>query len=143
MLSVLWGNLRQGQLARLPYLGYTLLVGLTAILIGVGLWPWLTPVETPTGSSTELSLILPLPVAILLLIATSVLGFAGLNLMAKRLRHIGLPGWPTTAALTLLVMAIGYGWSLPAANGFQLLIWLTLLVLPKGLFGQAANAEPL
>lgn len=141
MFSILWGDIQQGQLARLPYLGYSLLVSLLLILVGLSVVLLENGVERGANGIEGISLTLSLPGFVLLLLMTIPLGLAGLNLMAKRLRHVGLPGWPTTIALTLLVFAIAYGWSLPGAHGFQFLIWMTLILLPKNTFSHLPNSS--
>lgn len=141
MFSILWGNIQHGQLARLPYLGFSLLIGLVLILLGLSVMMLGNGIEQAADLESGISLTLSLPEFTLLLVVAAVMGFAGVNLMAKRLRHIGLPGWPTTLALTLLVAAVGIGWSLFGAIGFQFLIWLTLLCLPKGTFSHSYNSS--
>ncbi|MBY5991310.1 hypothetical protein [Ferrimonas balearica] len=142
MFKALWGEIQQGQLARLPYLGYSLLLSLLGIGIGIAVGVAIGITETMMGgeladTQAQLADSLSLPALLVLVVVFVLLSFAGLNLMAKRLRHMGLPGWPTAIALTLLVAAISYGWTAQAANGFQLLVWLILALVPGGLFGRS------
>ncbi|WP_418904864.1 DUF805 domain-containing protein [Ferrimonas balearica] len=134
----LWGETRSGQLARLPFLLFTM--SLLLLLMGLGyaiserVRHYVQQHPTAPDQLTELTAALTGPGVILALLAVLLITLAGLNLMSKRLRHMGLPGWPTTLALSLLTVAIGYGWSLPGANGFQLLVWLVLTFTPGNLF---------
>ncbi|MBY6185241.1 hypothetical protein KUV89_01115 [Marinobacter hydrocarbonoclasticus] len=138
VFTTLWGDIQQGSLARVPYFSYSILLVALGMALGIVVAMSLG-IDDP-GSNGELTQeqfenALSLPMLLLLIAASVLLSFAGLNLTAKRLRHMGLPGWPTTIALALLVAAISYGWSAQAGNGFQFLVWLTLLFTPGELFG--------
>ncbi|MBW3138741.1 DUF805 domain-containing protein [Ferrimonas balearica] len=143
--QTLWGETGSGQLARLPFLVFTM--GLLLLLMALGyaiserVRHYAQQHPTAPDQLTELTAALTGPGVILALLALLLITLTGLNLMSKRLRHMGLPGWPTTVALCLLTIAIGYGWSLPGANGFQLLVWLALVLTPGQWFRHQSSSS--
>ena len=71
-------------------------------------------------------------------IVMALLMFAGLNIMAKRIRDIGLPGWWIVLALILLGMLLSYFVSQQAGSGMHTLIWILLVLIPGKSFGKQA-----
>ncbi len=61
----------------------------------------------------------------------AVLAAAGANLVAKRLRHIGLPGWHALAVLCVLGTAFSLGAPAAAALGYVAVIWAALFFMPS------------
>ena len=59
-----------------------------------------------------------------------VLGFAFMNLIAKRLRDIGLPGWPSLAVACMLGTAFSLGAPLAATIVYIVAVWVLLFALP-------------
>ena len=57
--------------------------------------------------------------------------FGMLNIAAKRIDDIGLPGWLLIAGLVILVIIISYFVSDKASHGLNTLIWLALLFTPS------------
>jgi uncharacterized membrane protein YhaH (DUF805 family) len=64
---------------------------------------------------------------------------AGANIMAKRIRDIGLPGWWSVLAIVVLTGVVSVAISAQASNGLYLLITLTLLLVPTGVFAKGAR----
>lgn len=64
-----------------------------------------------------------------------VLFLAHLNLMAKRVRDMGLPGWWTVLALIVVAALISGLVSQQASGAFNSLVWLALLLIPTGMLG--------
>lgn len=109
MITALFGATGSGRIGRGAHLLLTLLVlGLfLALAFGLGLG-W--------GLKNVLPVFLP---------AAAVLGFARLNLAAKRWRHVGLPGWPVALGTAL---ALGLAFALlPPAWGLWGLLGLLLV----------------
>ncbi|QNT70526.1 DUF805 domain-containing protein [Defluviicoccus vanus] len=147
MLTALFGDVRDGRLQRLPYLGYCLLLLLLVFAIGVAFTVLLGGSEglseAITGGDAEKAKELLLQhlssTAIsLLLVATIVIGaaisFANINLQAKRLRDMGLPGWLGVAAIFGLELVITALVGNQTASIFHLVTFLALLLIPTATF---------
>jgi len=139
MIKALFGELRHGRIARLPYLGYGILIGVMFALLGVVLGFAYAVISAALGGGQErqaLTYMMDTPnviymVLVMLLIVVPVM-FAGSNLQAKRWRDIGLPGW-TTVAVVILIGALLrlVGWE-QIEFGFGLLMGIGLLFIPSG-----------
>ncbi len=111
-LRMLFGDVLEGRVARLPYLIYILLIHIVLMVSMVFALPWMS--TWMAGSLEEasargeagpiLDAMLQLPMASLLILAVVGLIFfwTQANLTAKRLRDTGLPGWTTLIAWQLL-----------------------------------------
>jgi uncharacterized membrane protein YhaH (DUF805 family) len=97
MPRVWLGEVGGGRVGRIGFLlrEALLLAAFLALAFGLGLG---------FGLRNVLAVFLPL---------AALVGFAGLNLAAKRARDIGLPGWPLALGLALGLAAVL--WLLPAA----------------------------
>jgi uncharacterized membrane protein YhaH (DUF805 family) len=97
MLRVWLGERGGGRIDRVGFLlrEALLFAAFLALAFGLGLG---------FGLRNVLAVFLPL---------AALIGFAGLNLAAKRARDIGLPGWPVALGLALGLAAVL--WLLPAA----------------------------
>lgn len=124
MLQVLFGDIAQGRLQRLPFLGYWLLAMLLAGLASLAIILLLGDVtmlytaflgEVRFDAQQQLTL----PGLIGLLVVGVLLTFSHANLGAKRYRDMGLNGWVT---FILASLALG-----PLA-------WFFALVIPTDLF---------
>ncbi len=135
MFKVLFGDIQTGRLLRLPYLGYSILLSALMIVFGLalayaaGVAEFLIAGDFEAAQahmSENFSL-----VAVLLFIVVSVLFlFAGCNIMAKRLRDIGLPGWWMVLAIVILSGLVSVMVSDEASNILQTVIWIVLLLVP-------------
>ena len=67
--------------------------------------------------------------------------FVGGNIMAKRIRDIGLPGWWMVLAIFLVSGAVSYGISDHLSNGLNTLIWLVLLLVPTNALAKATQSD--
>lgn len=137
MLRVLFGELKGGRLKRLPFFGYWLLLTVAsvgalfaiAVLIGAadritsgGLQQLEDQLRTQFGIA-----------GIILVIALAcAISFANLNLQAKRLRDIGLPGWPAIAGIMALSFLLSLAFSSRVSGSFNIIVFLTLLLIPTG-----------
>jgi uncharacterized membrane protein YhaH (DUF805 family) len=57
--------------------------------------------------------------------------FASINLMAKRIRDIGLPGWWSVLVIAVIQSVLSSAVSEEVAGGLHTLIWLALLFIPS------------
>jgi len=65
--------------------------------------------------------------------------FAGANIMAKRIRDIGLPGWWSVLAIVVLTGVVSVVISAQVGNGLYLPISLALLLIPTDAFAKGAR----
>jgi uncharacterized membrane protein YhaH (DUF805 family) len=145
MFNVLLGNVRGGRLPRLPYLGYSLLV--MALMLGLGITIALAAGvgEQLVGGDLQqaqdkLREWFALPAILLVLLVMLLLLFMTANIMAKRVRDIGLPGWWVVFAVSVLAGMLSYRVSDDAGNGLHTLVWIVLLLVP-GKTGSAAAPD--
>jgi len=144
MITTLFGDIASGRLARLPFLGYLLL--LAALVIGfafvVGLM--IGAAEQLIGgdlqqAQAKLAEWLSLPFMIVLGLVVAAITFAGANIEAKRFRDIGLPGWWSVFAVILVTAAFSVAVSPQASNALHGLITLALLLIPTDRLAKGAR----
>ena len=141
MFNVLLGNVRGGRLPRLPYLGYSLLIMVLMLGLGITIAVAAGVGEQLIGGDLQqaqdkLREWFAIPVILLVLLVMSLLLFMTANIMAKRVRDIGLPGWWVVLAVTVLAGMVTYWVSDDAGNGLHTLVWIVLLLVP----GKAVSA---
>ena len=134
MFKVYFGDLSDGRLKGLAFLGYWLL--LIAIFFGFG---FLAVVAIGLGehviggdlAKAQDALRKALGVPFLIVFGLFFLGlvFANLNIMAKRARDIGLPGW-ITAIVAAGLSGLGGQAMHGVGGGLGLLIILALVLIP-------------
>jgi len=135
MFQTFFGEVTEGELHRLPYLGYSVLltlftVGVVVLLVLglVGAGGLGGGAGADAGAMLET---LGLPVVLGLVGVALLAAFGSANLSAKRVRDIGLPGWTTVIGFSLATAALSLAVSEPMASGIRLLGWVALLVLPS------------
>ncbi len=154
MLKVLFGEVTNGRLARLPYLGHLLLIG--AIMFGVmfGIVALISSAEKiMEGSLQQIQAALLQKFGILFVIVMTMffltILFASMNITAKRIRDMGLWGWTTVLALAIaggivgtlfpgeMSMASAHNPRTPSpvSSAFQAVVLLCLLLIPSNSFG--------
>lgn len=144
MIKVLFGDIASGRLARLPYLGYYVLLTLLIAAFGIGVAVMIGVSEQLIGGDLQQAQdtlrqwLSPPFMVVLGLVVVGVL-FAGANIMAKRLRDIGLPGWWSVLAVAVLTGAVSFAVSEQASSGLHLLIALALALIPTGAFSKGAR----
>lgn len=140
MLRVLLREVRDGRLRRLPYLGYGLLLGALMAMVGFMLVVFLGGAATLTGADLQETQtrigehLGPVGVPLLAILGLG-FGFAALNLQAKRLRDMGLPGWLTLAGIVLLEVGLSLAIAPQIGSVVNGIIWLALLLVPSNAFG--------
>jgi len=142
MLNVLFGSIANGRLQRLPFLGYSLLVSVLFIVIMMGVVVAIVGAEKLVGGDLQqaqaaIAQSLGIPFMILLAVFMAVMFFIQANLMAKRIRDMGLPGWWMVLALVIIGGVVGGMASEQAGAVFQGIISLVLLLVPSNSFGKS------
>ncbi len=143
MIKTLFKDVAFGRIARLSYLGHSILLFLLLIaymlivVLAVGAGEHIIGGDLQQAQD-QLRGMLTLPFLIITGIVMGLLMFAGLNIMAKRIRDIGLPGWWMVLALIVLGMLLSYFVSQQAGSGLHTLIWLLLVLIP----GNAVGKQP-
>jgi len=111
MLKIYWGDVTSGYLQRLPFVGYFILLQLIMIALVLGIAASLGVAENLLGgdlqeAQTMLREKFGIPVIIGMVIFFVLFIFASLNLEAKRIRDMGLPGWWTLLAIWIISCVI-------------------------------------
>ena len=113
MLKALFGDVHNGRLMRLQYVGYSLLLSLLMVGVGLAVVAAIGIGEDFIGGDLQQAKELlrervTLPYMIVFAAATLLFMFVGANIMAKRIRDIGLPGWWSVLGLLGLVTVMNY-----------------------------------
>jgi len=113
MFNTYFGSVTSGRLLRLPFVGYIILLNVVFIALMLGGAASLGVAENMVGGDLTqaqqmLSEKFGIPAMIIIAIIIFGVLFATLNLKAKRIRDMGLPGWKTLLAAwaALIVIAI-------------------------------------
>lgn len=139
MLDVLIGDIKNGRLLRLQYFGYSLLLILLlslfvfAAILAIGAGEHILGGDLQQAQA-QLQEWFTLPFILVFAVFMAVLSFMSLNIMAKRVRDIGLPGWWIVLILLILESIISYYVSQQASSGLHTVTWLLLLLIPSDLF---------
>ena len=154
MFTVLFGDVKGGRLARLPYLGYLVLLMAIGMGIMFGGIVIVGGIERMMGGDIQQTQEMLLqnfgvPGLILIVVVALLLGFANLNIAAKRIRDMGLPGWWTMLGVVIVSMAVALVFpgetivqdgqtlmqsSLPSSV-LDLVVFAALLLVPGNMFG--------
>lgn len=144
MFRALFGNVKTGRLLRLPYLGYSLLIGVLVVvllmvffmsLVGAGATEHLME-----GNFQEIQQELRERLGFAMIAVSVLVGiffsFAGCNIMAKRIRDMGLPGWWTVLLIIVVPAVLSGVISMVVSNALHAILWLALLLIPSNAFGK-------
>ncbi len=107
MFNTYFGDVTSGRLLRLPFIGYFILLQVVIFALMMGAAASLGIAESLIGGNlqeTQAMLLknLGTPVLITMAIFALLFIFAALNLKAKRIRDMGLPGWWTLLAVWII-----------------------------------------
>ena len=141
MFKTLFGDITDGRLRRLQFLGYSLFLVLLMIGFGLAVVMAIGAGEQLIGGDLQqaqdkLREWFTLPFLIVLGLVLFVLLFAHLNITAKRIRDIGLPGWWTVLGIAVLTGVVSAAVSNQAGSGLSNLIWLALVLIPGNAFAK-------
>lgn len=144
MLKKLFGEITNGRLTRLPYLGYSLLLAALFLSLGIVVGLMIGVGEQLIGGDLQqaqatLAEWLTLPFMLVFGLVVVLIAFAGANIMAKRIRDIGLPGWWSVLAIVVLTGVVSVVTSAQVGNGLSLAITLALLLIPTDAFAKGAR----
>ena len=130
MFRAYFGDFTTGRLTRLPFLGYLLLLSVLFILYGLGIAFGLGVAEhllrgDLSAAQGYLREHLGLPVITLLGPFLLAFGLAKWNLVAKRIRDMGLPGWRVLLVIVLADagLALAMYTSGESMNHVSLVLW--------------------
>jgi uncharacterized membrane protein YhaH (DUF805 family) len=143
MFRALWGEIQTGRLRRLPFLGWYLVLVLLAAVLAFVLGALIGAAERMAGGEpleTQVALGESLgPMGILVVAALFALLLLGqLNIMAKRVRDMGLPmPWVLVLAWLLLSGLLSSVAGAFLSGLLSLMVLLALLLLPTDTFAKA------
>ncbi len=139
MINSLFGDIRNGRLNRMTYLVYWML--LTAFMVGVGfaIVFAIGAGEMLLGGNLaqaqdKLRGWFTLPTVVVVGLISMAVFFAHLNIIAKRVRDIGLPGWWVVLLLAILGIILSTQVSESASDTLSMIALIALLLLPGGVF---------
>ena len=152
MWEIFFGRVQTGRLARLQYLGYSILLNLVLFAIMLGGIMLVGGTERLSGDPAAMQAWFAEHLGIagmfVIMVIFFVFMFASLNMTAKRLRDMGLPGWLGVLGIfviSLIVSTLFGGGAQPppgevatvnpVAMGVQFAILLFLLLVPSDTFG--------
>lgn len=142
MLTKLFGEVTTGRLARLPYLGYSILLnviwilGLSAVIITIGGAELFIDGDIQQAQQV-ISDRLALPFIMIFIPFILLIIYGSLNVVAKRIRDMGFPGWITLIITGILVMVISFYVSEDMSNLFGIIFALLLLFVPGSRSGSS------
>lgn len=144
MIKALFGDIVSGRLARLPFLGHTLLLAALFIGFALSIGLLIGAGEQLIGgdlqqAQAKLAEWLSLPFMVVFGLAVALIAFAGANLEAKRFRDIGLPGWWSVLAVVVLMAIASVAVSPQASNALHWLIILALVLIPADSLAKGAT----
>ena len=146
MFKVLFGDISNGRLQRLAFLGYIVLLTLLFMAAMFGVVFAFGTGESIIGGDLQqaqdmLRETLGIPFIIIFMAMMMLLFFAQMNLAAKRIRDIGLPGWWVVLLLLLLGGVTSAMMTKEQGGGLHFLVFLLLVLIPSGSFGKSANPD--
>ncbi len=111
MLKTYFGDVTSGYLQRLPFIGYIVLLYVLFFALMLAGAASLGLAENLIGGDLQetqamLQKKLGIPVVITIAVSLFLFIFATLNLKAKRIRDMGLPGWWTLLAVWIISVII-------------------------------------
>jgi len=135
MINTLFKDIKNGRLLRLQYLGYSILICLIVIIFlaslvfAIGLGEHLL-----SGNFQEVQNQIQewftLPFLIIFVLFIVVLLFMSANIMSKRIRDIGLPGWWSILVIIIASMILSILVSEQASQVMHSVIWILLILVP-------------
>jgi len=140
MLKVYFGEFSNGRLRRLQYFGYALLLFALAlgsvfgIVFAIGAGEYLMGGDLQEAQ-TELANRFSVPAVLTLGLIYFLVLVAKLNIMAKRIRDMGLSGWWIALAVFVVVGLTSNTASPEAGSTLFSLVTLLLLFIPSDTFG--------
>jgi len=144
MIKTYFREFTSGRLQRLPFLGYGLLLSVLFFAFMFSSIAMIAGIEHAMGGNflaaqENIRRTLTLPYLIILAVFMAVLMVAGLNLMAKRARDTGLPGWVFVVVLLVVTALVSWLISPRASQFISTIATLGLLFIPGDTFNRHKN----
>ncbi len=141
MIRALFLDIRDGRLTRLPFLGYSLLLNILGLLFVFGIVAAISGAETLMGGDLQeaqaaLRKAFSLPLIAVLSGFFGTVVFVALNLAAKRIRDIGLPGWLSVLAIAAITISVSLLVSDNASQTLSFVSWVALVLIPGGMMNK-------
>ena len=135
MIKALFVEVKTGRLMRLQYLGYSVLLSLLMFGFGLAVVMAIGVGEHIAGGDLQqvqdqIREQLTLPAMLVMAVVMPLFLFIGLNIMAKRIRDIGLPGWWTVLAIFIVSGVVSYLVSDNAGSIVNTLAWVAVVLVP-------------
>lgn len=144
IVEIYFKSVRTGRLQRMQYFAFSVAAVILVVLAVFGLVVGIGIAEQIIGGDIEQAQALLREkfsgIALLgIFLFIVVIGFAQLNIAAKRVRDIGLPGWPLVLAMIVLAYMISLISDGYTQQGIRFAFWLVLVLMPSGSFGASAT----
>jgi uncharacterized membrane protein YhaH (DUF805 family) len=144
MFKIFFGEIKTGRLQRLAFLGYSLLIQLLVIGFVIAIIVVIGASEQLIGGDLQqaqdmLRAWFSVPFIIVFGIGMALFGFAGFNLMAKRIRDTGLPGWWTLLAILVVEIIVSIIISQETSANVHIFLTIVLLLIPADTFSKTEN----
>jgi len=146
MFNTYFGEIKHGRLLRLPYLKYYVIMIAAMIVFMIGTGVMVGVSEHIMGGDIQqaqdkLRAWFALPSIIVIGVVMIAIVFAGVNIAAKRIRDMGLPGWWVILAVVVLSGGISIATDNQGqgSSGIGLILLLALLFIPSNTFGKSKD----
>jgi len=144
MIKALIGEVKTGRLMRLQYLGYSVLLSLLMFGFGLAVVMAIGAAEHIAGGDLQqvqeqLREQFTLPAMVVMAVVMPLFLFIGVNIMAKRIRDIGLPGWWTVLAIFIVSGIVSYLVSDNVGSIVNTLAWVALVLVPSNALATSAS----
>ena len=141
MWKVYFGEFTSGRLQRLQYLGYVLLLMaimfgfMLAIIFAIGASEHIIGGDLQQAQD-KLRGWFSLPATLIVSLVFLLVLVAKLNIIAKRIRDMGLSGWWIALVLFIVVGGTSAAYSEQVGGGLFSILSLLLLLIPSDTFGR-------
>jgi len=141
MWKAYFGNFSAGRLKRLQYLGYAILLAvlmtalMLAIVFAIGAGEHLIGGDLQQAQD-KLRGWFGVPATIIVMVVFMAAALAKLNIMAKRIRDMGLNGWWLAIAILLAIGATSTMHTEQTGGFVFCFVSLALLLVPSNTFGK-------
>lgn len=144
MLNVYFGEFTTGRLKRLQFLGYALLLAalmlgfVFAVVLAIGAGEHVMGGDLQQAQD-KLRDMFGIPATIVVVLFGLAVFIAKLNIMAKRIRDMGLSGWWIVLALLLVSGGVSAGASEQTGSAVYGVFTILLLLIPSDTFGKKSS----
>jgi len=153
----LFGEIKTGRVGRAGFFWNSMLVLVLVLIFAIVLILMIEVGEQVMGgdmasAQKKIEEWSSLPGIVAAALFSALLMFAQVNLAAKRVRDMGLPGWWVVASAVLIGLILSQVLPDQTASGLNAAVWLALLLVPGGVFerqhdelenqGDVAATEP-